>query len=584
MRRGGLAALGVLGMLLFWRAMLGLDMSDEAHVVALARRVATGAVPFRDEMNIQMLGSLPAVPFTWLWLNVVGTDGLVVASRVFFLVLCAGTLVIASRALRLVTTPVVALTVPLVVLLMPAYNILTTSYNTVPLLALVLGTSSSIAAVHTRRRGWVALSAGMLVLGTACYPPMVVAAALLFGGMLLSLRDRRLSLVAVAAAAGAAIPLLLVYWLVFTPAAILDTISTTGGVLGDRLTPEERVRLTVDLYRGNLLSWPWLVVAGSAWVPAVLALVRPLGNRLLALALAAVPPLALLAAFYQYEPPTMPSFGLVSAVFLLVVAGVWLVPTVMILVRGSDDLARSMGDDTDAGATAGGSAQPAVRSDQRPVPVGFLLVVVIASLAQWGVVLMTTSSGPLWGIPVLGLVPAIMCLLLLLGHRLGSRSGAAVLVSLTASVAAVLILSPFKSPPAWQLTTLVTDGPFAGSLTTAGFANVHRETAAAVTSVVPPEGTVMFYGSPGGYLLTEARASTSMLWLVNDGNSGRLTVDYFERRGEAPDTVLVHVGQLAPFDEDWDAFAASDPLIQWLDERYTRDPERAGPYFVLRPR
>src|SRR5690606_13633620 len=97
-RRGGLAALGVLGMLLFWRAMLGLDMSDEAHVVALARRVATGAVPFRDEMNIQMLGSLPAVPFTWLWLNVVGTDGLVVASRVFFLVLCAGTLVIASRA------------------------------------------------------------------------------------------------------------------------------------------------------------------------------------------------------------------------------------------------------------------------------------------------------------------------------------------------------------------------------------------------------------------------------------------------------------------------------------------------------
>ena len=608
MRRGAVAAMGVLTVLLLWRATLGLDMSDEAHVVALARRVATGAVPFRDEMNIQVLGSLPAVPFTWLWLQLVGADGLVVASRVFFLVLAAGTLVVASRALRLVTTSVVALTVPLVVLLMPAYNILITSYNTVPLLALVLGTSSTIAALRTRRMSWVVLGTATLVLGTACYPPMVLAAVLLFAGMLLSLRDRRLTLVAIAAAAGVAIPLLLIYWLVFTPAAIVETVSSTGGVLGGRLTPAERVDMTVELYRRNLPSWPWLTVAATACVAAVLARLRSSGDALRTVLLAVVPPLALLAALVQWDPPTMPSFALVSAVFLLVVVGALLPATVLLLARRTEEPAGALKDDVDhsvdagnhsadagdhSGDAADSSAHAADSSAHAaagwgrspvPVPVGFLAVVVIASLAQWGVVLMTTSSGPLWGIPVLGLVPAIMCLLLLLGHRLGARSGGAVLVSLAASLAVVLVLSPFKSAPAWQLTTLVTDGPFAGSLTTAGAAHTHRETAAAVDSVVPDAGTVMFYGSPGGYLLTEARASAAMLWLVNDGKSGRLTVDYFARRGEAPDTVLVHVGALAPFDEDWDALAASDPLIEWLDARYTRDGERAGPYFVLRPR
>lgn len=548
------ALIGVLGLFLLWRATLGVDMSDEAHVVGLARRVAGGAVPFRDEMNIQVLGALPAVPFTWAWLTLVGDSGLVLASRVFYLVLVAVTVAVAAWALREVVSAGVALAVPLIAVLMPAYNILVTSYNTMPLLAMVLATAGAVATLRTRRRRWMLVTTVALVFGTACYPPLLVTTVVILGGLLLLLRDRTLTMHALAAMVVVGLPLLLVFWLVFTPDAIIDTVSSTSGVLGDRLTPSARVRMTLALYWQELPAWRWLPMAAAALVAAVPAV----PERVRTVALAAVPLLALTAALLTFSPPTMPSFGLVSAVFLLIVT-ISLGPATVLLAR---------------------------RSNARPLPVpgGLLLVVLVASAAQAWLTLMTTSSGPLWGVPVLGLVPFIMCVLLILGDRLGTPSGQSVLGVLVLSMALVLGVAPFKSPPPWELTARVTEGPFAGSMATPAVRNVLRENSAAVAAAVPASGTVMFYGSPGGYLLTEAEAVTPMLWLVNVGAAGQDTVDYFERRGERPDVVLLHVGALAPFDDDWDAFAASDPLVAWLEDNYLRDGERAGPYFVLRHR
>src|SRR5690606_7320179 len=138
-------------------------------------------------------------------------------------------------------------------------------------------------------------------------------------------------------------------------------------------------------------------------------------NRLTAVLLAVVPPLALIAALSEYVSPTMPSFALVSAVFLLLVASALLPATVMLLARRPDEAATRHGSEVDdSGDALEPSPDEVSRSGDLPVPWGFTVVVVLASLAQSGVVLMTTSSGPLWGIPVLGLVPSIMCLLLLL--------------------------------------------------------------------------------------------------------------------------------------------------------------------------
>lgn len=46
-----------------------------------------GDRPFTDEMNLQVLVAWPAVPFVWAWLQVAGTDGLVVLARVVYVLI-----------------------------------------------------------------------------------------------------------------------------------------------------------------------------------------------------------------------------------------------------------------------------------------------------------------------------------------------------------------------------------------------------------------------------------------------------------------------------------------------------------------
>ena len=69
------------------RVQLGFDYGDGPHAVGLAMRLADGDRPFVDEMNVQVMGSWPAVPFVWLWTHTVGTDGIILASRAYFVLL-----------------------------------------------------------------------------------------------------------------------------------------------------------------------------------------------------------------------------------------------------------------------------------------------------------------------------------------------------------------------------------------------------------------------------------------------------------------------------------------------------------------
>ncbi len=91
-----------------WRASVGLDLGDGSHVVGLGMRLAQGDLPLADEMNLQALGSLPAVPFVWVWLQVVGNEGVILASRVSFAVVAALAGWVSWRALRPMVGPAVA--------------------------------------------------------------------------------------------------------------------------------------------------------------------------------------------------------------------------------------------------------------------------------------------------------------------------------------------------------------------------------------------------------------------------------------------------------------------------------------------
>ena len=91
-----------------WRSTVGADLSDDAHNIALAWRMSLGDAHFVDEMNPQATGSLLAVPFTWLWTQLFGMTGLVLASRIFFVAVAFGVGFLAYRALRTALRPVTA--------------------------------------------------------------------------------------------------------------------------------------------------------------------------------------------------------------------------------------------------------------------------------------------------------------------------------------------------------------------------------------------------------------------------------------------------------------------------------------------
>lgn len=533
-----------------WRTTLGVDLSDDAHVVALALRLAGGDLPLVDEMNLQALGSLPAVPFTWAWKTLFGTSGIVLASRIFYVCVSALAAWVAYRALRTGFRPAIAAASAVAPLLAPAYNLPVLSYNTVPLLSLVVGSAAGFAAVRTGRAAWGAVSAGVVVLGAVFYPPMAVGGTILLVLLLALARSKRVALGVLLAGTAVAVPAGLWYLLVIGPDAVRTTLDYTNGFLAERLTTRERFARSWEFYRDNVWRrryWP-------AWGLAVLATLPRLPHWLRSAFVALVPVAVVAGSLLSFPEDTPAPFGRVVAVNAIVVGAVLLVPVCAFVVSQS-------------------------RRD-----LGQLLVLTIpGSVAQAVVILLTTSSGPAWGIPYIGLAPLFVAIVvgwLSIVER--GRRGASVLAGGTLVVAfgLLLTLKPFKDPYPWDLGARIAHGPFAGLATTSTTSAGLAETARALDATVRPDQTLLVYGYPGAYLLTEAKPVTPTLWLVNTRRANQYAVDHLTARGERPDVVLVHVNQVSAAG-GWEQLRQQDPLIDWLSEGYDLRDGPSGPFRVL---
>lgn len=543
------AAVLLLGFAL-WRTTLGVDLSDDAHVVALALRLAGGDLPLVDEMNLQALGSLPAVPFTWAWSALFGTSGIVLASRIFFVCVSALAAWLAYRALRTAFRPTIAAAGAAAPLLAPAYNLLVLSYNTVPLLALMVGSAAGFAAIRTRRAAWGAVSAGVVVLGAVFYPPMAVGGAIMLAVLLALARSKRVALGVLVAGAGVAVPAGLWYLLVIGPDAVRTTLDYTNGFLAERLTTRERFARSWEFYSDNVWRrryWP-------AWGLAALATLPRLPHTLRS-AFVAVVPLAVVAGSLLAFPEDTPApFGRVVAVTAIVVGTVLLVPVCAFIISQS-------------------------RRDLSQL----LVLTIPGSLAQALVILLTTSSGPAWGVPYIGLSPLFLAIVVGWLSIVERGPGGAPLLAgaaLVVGLALLLTLKPFKDPYPWDLGVRIAHGPFAGLVTTSTTSAGLAETSRFLTATVRPDQTVLVYGYPGAYLLTEAEPVTPALWLVNTGRANQYAVDYLTRRGERPDVVLVHVNQVNAAG-GWAQLRQRDPLIDWLSRSYDLRDGPSGPFHVL---
>ena len=542
----------LLAIFALWWSTLGADLSDDGHNIALAWRMSLGDSPFVDEMNIQATGSFLAVPFTWVWTNLFGTTGLVLASRFFFVAVAFGVGFLSYRALRTTLRPVTAAIAVAAPLMALPYHLGQISYNTMPILGLVLGTAAGFAAILRRDRRWAFVCGTAVAIGVLSFPLIVIGGLILLAAVL-GLSRRREVVVSVALG-GMAVAVPFGLWLLVGvgPSLVAETVRFTLDVQSLRLPVEQRGQVALDAYTFHLglrKYWPM-------WATALVAALPMLPFRLRAAAVAAVPALAAVPSVHiVFNGPPGPAFGKLAGIYVTVLSLALLVPV----------------------------SVWAAQRQRRDIGVLICLSLPVA-LVQVPLVAATTSSGVAWGVHVIGVCSLLMALAAGWCEMVADwvpRARPLLGALLVVTIGLLLALKPFKDPFPWKATTRISTGAFAGISTDAAGATRIYETSAAAERWVEPGDGVLLYGLAGDYLLTRGDPVTNIMWLADYGAGNQATLDYFQRSGRTPDVVFVNrslIDELGGFNE----LAGRDPLIAYIVANYHVVDSEASVTTVLR--
>ena len=537
-----------------WRTQFGADTGDGGHSVAMAVRLAQGAVPFVDEMNAQATGSLLAVPFTWAWLHVVGLGGIVLASRLFFVVLSTAAGLIAYRALRPAFRPWVAFAIPAIALVPTSYNLMLANYTTVPSMAMVVATAAGHAAIVRKSVWWAPVSGAAATIAAFSHPAALPSAALFIVICLLLIRTGRIRLLLLAGAA--VVSLVVAVWLLGAVGwtNISDTLEYTADYQSGRVPPIERARLMLESFAKGLSSRPYLPM----WVLAAMALIPRLNERLRvvlmvsAIVAAAVPALLMADTIAVAPQP----FGRLSGVYATIVTLGLLVPAVVAGLRTRDRSIRSL-----------------------------LALTLPPALISFPITAAVSSASPFWGIAVMCIAPAFGAVAAMPAMLTPKRSAGLIAFAVVTPLLAltgVHTLTPFRDPAPWKETALITEGAFSGIRATAARAAAVEETRKAVQQWARPQDSVLIYGNAAAYLFVRGRINTNIIWLPVDAASNQFTLDFYARRHDFPDVVILFAGsRIAALGEK--GWRHSDPLIDYLYLHYDKvAPGDASSYLVFR--
>lgn len=522
-----------------WRVRMGTTFSDDGHYVALAMRLAGGARVFTDEMNVQALGSLLAVPFTKAWLALVGVDGIALALRVYYVALASATGLIVYRCFAPAFGRVPAFAGTVAVLFAPVYNIMSVSYNSIAILGALLAVALAFSAIREARPWAAGVSSVFLALASLSYPPLVVAAAFVFFAAVVLAPTPRVRVAFVVGAVLSAAMVVAYLASVTDVQAILDTLGMGSAERSGRLFSLATL-------------WEVLLLTGATLVkPAVLPLVAvslfaaflPEG-RWHRTALVALPVVAAVPAVLQIASGgTSQSYGVFASSY-------------MVLLTLA--LAPSMG--RRAPAESGAAARSLLRLTGAAGVVGYLVVG------------LTTNSGWFWGMTFVGLAPLTASFVMLwvsgLRTRYGlaaSRWGAAVVV---ATVVVLFGLVVFKTGLPWGMTHHVTGGAYSGLVVDERMGEVIETLQADTRLLIEDDTEVFVIGNPGAYPAVGGKPYTPALWHISGAVADR-TIQYFDERGRWPEVVV-----LKPTLETWDGMG--DPLVERIGQEYRVVGESVG--------
>jgi hypothetical protein len=528
-----------------------MSFMDDGYYAAATLRLAQGAHLFVDEMFLQSLGFLVAVPFAKLWTSLFSTAGLVVALRLFYVALASVAGYAVYRALLPSFGRWPSFAAAVAPLLAPAYNLLAVSYDTMAVVGMVLACVWAFASLRDGSRRSAAAAGAAAALASVSYPPLALAALTLLATFSLLGRRRRLVLPLVVGAAAVAVVFLA--WLATqatladlrTTADYLLTASRTSGPLrpGGRLGPVVgNLWKTLQLGWGVPL-WVWFVPSAAISVIAALPAMRvPASARVRGRLLAVLPlvlALPVLASFFivvggralgTYGGNYLTSFVLMAAIPLLAD------------VRG----------------------MPGSRRD--------LMLLALPTAAVGMLVVVSLSSASLyWGSQIVGLAPfavaTVACWASTVEESTGAKARRAAPALLLGLLVVLLFGAAFDQPSPLYLRTTIRTGAFAGVTTNEVRARTLTTLEELARRWVRPGDGVTFVTYPGGYLaLSSGVALTNATWL-DEGPADGAAVEYFDRIGRWPDVVFVPTPVVdaarAP-----GALRSADPLVFELTRRY----------------
>ena len=533
------------------RAMLGASFYDDTYYVSIAMRFARGELPFVDEMSGQALGQMAMAPFVKAWMALFGTSGILLSTRLLYVVLVVAVAYSLHVLLRGAVRPVLLAVAFGCLAFATPYNLIAMTYNTIAELLLVLATVLCFAAIRDDDRGR-AVAAGVAAgVASLAHPPLFLAALALLVTFAAVARRTRLALPAWASA-GAMVALAVVAVLSF--ASVADIRATLDfaqqNVVGIQ-TPAHKAGFVLGSLLGALASpalWPM-------WAFAVLGALPGIPRRVRAAVLALLPLTAAIPGAIGIASGDGVRFGVSVMSWLLALTAGAAVPALVWMRAHRGDLSR------------------------------LLVLATPVSLVGFGVILVITTSRWSRGMTIVGLAPLVLVVLLgwlsMLADN-GGRSGLAVGSAVALVVAgALLFATVFNDTPPWKPHALVRSGAYAGLW--AGEERVRQiaELTTASERLVRPSTRVLFVGEREAYPLVGGEIWTNSVWLAPK-SCDSYAVAYFRKHGAWPDVIFIDRVAVDLRGGYPAIVARHDPLLGRVDAGYLHVGD-AGGFMIFVP-
>ena len=544
-----LAAAVVVG-LVAWRATLGMSLSDDGYYAATTVRLAQGARLFVDEMYLQSLGFLAAIPFAKLWLWLFGTTGVVVALRVYYVVVAAIAGALVFRVLDRSFGRTAAFVGAVAVWVAPTYNVLSVSYDTMAALGITLACVFCFAAVRDGRRRYAVVAGAAAAFAAVSHPPFVLPSIALLITFAVFSRDRRLlgaMLLGAVAVAGA-----FLLWL-FATTSLAELRGAYDFVIsifrGTTTGPAKSARIGTHLQQFlTALSAVWIVplfvwFAPAAAISAWTAYIGPASERARARGVAlGMLPVALAVpafAYWMARGHHLVSLETLGGNLLIAFVVFAVAPMYTSLRQGPSDARRAL-----------------------------VLMSLPAALTGFAVVLLSSSADIFWASGIVGLAPLVVAVVVWwaveVRHALGMRAEMTAVASLLVALLLLLFGYGFKTDGSpLNMPAMITEGAYAGVRVGTGRAAQLAEIERLADKWVGPTTTVTSVGLPGAYLITDGKPLTNVTWL-DPGSFDQSTVDYLDRAGRWPDVVFVQLARL-----NKPTVVRASPFLAVILSRYT---------------